>query len=237
MIFFAQLFNGYKAGKIVFYHDIHGIKQYEKTGTPISLFKSHFEIAKQHDFSFVKNIPLHEKEVMVCLDDGFKGLWDTKDFFYDLQVFPTVFLICEKIGKKGYLSEEEILELQRRGFVFQSHGVSHVSLTDCNSDDEIIYELRESKHRLESMLNTPITGFCFPRGKMSGKIYKFALAAGYKELYSSIPGSAKKTLLTRLYRRNLCQDATPEEFLWILRGGMGFLQNHYARKQFLGCMK
>lgn len=230
----ASLLRNNRKGKILFYHDVHIDTRYERTSTPLELFKMHMDVVRNKGFCICDGLPLGMNEIMVCFDDGLRGIWDCKDYFIESGIAPTVFLIWDKIGTQGYLSKDEILELKAKGFVFQSHGITHRSLTDIASDDAVYGELADSKLKLEAMLNTEVTGFCFPRGMMTKKIYNLALRAGYKELYSSVPGSADDMLADRLYRRNLCQSFTATEIVWVLKGAVELFAHRYINRQIPG---
>lgn len=51
-----------------------------------------------------------------------------------------------------HLDVDGLLELQQNGWEIGSHGVTHRSLLRLN-DDEIVFELEESKRRLEIILD------------------------------------------------------------------------------------
>ena len=227
----ASLLKRDRKGKILFYHDVHKDVKYDVTSTPIELFKSHVTALQENRFMPVTCLPQGDGQAMICFDDGLRGIWDCRDFFFEKGIKPTVFLISGKIGCQGYLAKDEILELKRRGFTFQSHGVTHRSLTDISSESEISRELVESKAALEALLGEEVTGFCYPRGMMSKRIRELTRLAGYKELYSSIPGNAAEPLEEGLYCRNLSQSLTKREFGWVLRGAMGVFKNRYIKRQ------
>ena len=91
----------------------------------------------------------------------------------------TVFVCTDYIGqpndwnykdkkKRLHMSFEELTELQKHGWEIGSHGVTHRSLLRLN-DEEIIYELSESKRILEGKYG-PIISYAYPYGDYSNYI-------------------------------------------------------------------
>lgn len=79
------------------------------------------------------------------------------------------------------LSWDQIQELANDPLVsIGSHSVTHPNLTTC-SDEELAYELTESKHRLEEKIgrNKFCPVFCYPGGAYDKRVKKFVENAGY----------------------------------------------------------
>lgn len=211
-------------GKIIYYHDVS--RKYTNQGTPIELFKKHMALLHKKGFEIVSEIPSKNKEVMICFDDGWRGVWDYRQYFIDKGIHPTVFLIVDFIGKEGYLSKHEILKLQSYGFKFQGHTYSHKNVTEVFGD-ELQRELVESRIVLSNLLNHKVDEFCFPRGEYSDDLVRKALYSGYNRVYICTPGNADKN--DKVLKRNLVQKSTPNEFFAILNGGLGLFRNHVEK--------
>ena len=119
-----------RQGKILFYHDIFPSRQYTDMGTSLELFESHVRAIHKVGFTIVSHAPIEKNEVQICLDDGFRGVYDCASWFKSNGIFPTIFIAPDLVGQQGYLSWPEIVELQTIGFVFQSHTWSHRPLTE-----------------------------------------------------------------------------------------------------------
>lgn len=220
-----------RGSKVLYYHDVFVNKCYTKMGTPLSLFEKHIELIKKEGFEIVSNITKSNNQVMLCFDDGFQGVWDCRDYFVANNIFPTIFIAIDLLGSDNYLSKEEVLELQKMGFKFQCHSMSHADLTSC-SDDELYQEIVVAKKVLADILNNDVDSLCFPKGLFSDKIVNSAMAAGYKFLYSSIPGNYFDEVLPFVVRRNLVQDTTLLELKSILYGAMSIFKKRYLRIHF-----
>ncbi len=225
--------------KVVYYHDVG--KSYTNMGTPLELLKAHIACARRMGFSFVSNLEElnSPKKLLICFDDGFRGLWDARDYFFQEGVCPTVFIAVDLVGRPGYLTWDEICELQNHGFTFQSHTWSHRSLTEV-SCAELKQELFDSRKELERRLGHEVGALCFPRGLFSLRVLKACVEAGFSALFTSVPGDTVQTIdipgyngVARLVPRILVQSASVGEFESILHGAMTPLRNRYMSKHFL----
>jgi peptidoglycan/xylan/chitin deacetylase (PgdA/CDA1 family) len=165
---------------------------------------------------------------MICFDDGFQGIWDTRNFFIANNIYPTVFIAVELIGTNGYLGKEDILSLQSLGFNFQSHAWSHTDLTKF-SEHQLKHELNDSQEYLSDFLGKEVNEICFPQGHYSEKVYKASIDAGYKKLYTCIPGNYHDNIGKNLLTRNLVQFSSPSELKSILNGGLKVMRRRYTK--------
>lgn len=224
-----------RGSKILYYHDVYESENYRaldadiQMGTHISLFKKHIEAIRKEGFEIVPRITEPEGQVSIMFDDGFKGIWECRQYFYDNNIKPTVFLPVAFIGRKdkGILSADEILELQSHGFNFESHSWSHIQLTGFN-DKELVHELNDSKTALSELLSKDVTGLCMPLGFFTPHLLEKISEAGYKDIYSCIPGNYFDRPFGTI-TRNLCQYASPLEVKLILHGGNEMLKSRYAK--------
>ena len=217
---------GNKRSKVIYYHDVHEDEkhQYTEMSTPLSLFIKHIRIIRSYNYDIVNQIIQPNRQIQIAFDDGFRGIYDNKDFFVKEHIYPTIFIATSLIGQPNYLNIEEIFELKRLGFNFQCHSKSHSNLSKFNVK-ELEDEIVNSKKELETILKSEIDSICFPQGYFSDLVLKVCESAGYKWFYSSIPGPFNKNC--KLVYRNLCQFASPLQFKLILNGGMFILKNHY----------
>lgn len=197
-------------GKVVFYHDV-GLR-YTDMGTPAEMFWRHMRHLRPED--------------RLCFDDGFRGIWDVRNEFVSRGIKPIVFIAVELIGQKEYLSWPEILELQRLGFRFESHTWSHRELTLVN---DLKHELEDSRAFLSEKLGKEVTELCLPCGLFSDRVIEAAKAAGYRKIYTSIPGDFDDPVLVP---RCLVQDLDEKGFVAVLNGGMKCLAARYRAQHY-----
>ena len=200
--------------KILFYHDIYKTINYKASdadvcmGTSLDLFKRHLEVIRKEGYTVVSQITEPKGQVCIMLDDGFRGIYECRQFFYDHGICPTIFLAVDLIGKEGFLTKEEILDLQEHGFIFECHSWSHKDLTIWN-DEEQKRELGDSKKFLSELLGKKVTEICLPIGYFNDHLIEQLKAYGYKKVYSSIPGNYCEQTIGGMITRDLVQFATP----------------------------
>lgn len=229
----GRLLYGNKKSKIIYYHDFYEGKRYTDMGTSLSLLKNHLTVLKNNGYRVVDKIMKPDLEISVMLDDGFRGIWDCREFFYQENIHPTIFIAKSLVGQEGYLTEEEIKELNQHGWIFQSHTVSHTSLNDFTLE-ELDYQLRESKVYLEALLGKEIKEICAPQGKYSNWVCEHAYRAGYDVFYSSTPGnySERLTDFSFVVTRNLCQSLSTFQFKLAINGGYKIFQRVYFKRRY-----
>lgn len=201
--------------KVIYYHDVG--KKYTDMGTDYALMQKHFDVIRQCGYKIVPEISESEYQVMICFDDGWAGIYDYKDELIRQQIFPTIFIAVDLIGKNGYLTERQIRELASMGFRFQAHTWSHQDLTTFD-DGGLEHELKESKDRLEEMFSHSFYAICFPMGRFSSSVKRKSLDCGYTELYTSLPGGYFDMKGNEMICRNCAQNSSPSELKWMLNG-------------------
>lgn len=237
------------SGKVVFYHDVFGRQKYTGMGTPLSMFQEHILTARVNGWQIVDGIPSHDKELMICFDDGFHGLYDCRDDLKAMSLHPTVFIAVNLVGKDGYLTWDEIRELQDKyGYIFESHTWSHQTLVGRyikdspvaeRTDEWFTHELEDSRTEIGRRLCKDVTKLCFPAGCFSDEIVARCLAAGYKTLFVSYPSriQEKNTAIGldrgMIIPRHLVQHSNEREFSAILHGALlpfkgRYLKQHHA---------
>lgn len=212
--------------KVVFYHDIG--RRYTTMGTDATVIWGHMACLRSAD--------------VVCFDDGFRGIWDNREQLATssqrLATKVIVFLAVGLVGKPGYMTWDEIRELQDKyGVEFQCHTWSHQTLTgpynqevpeppNGRTEEWYMHELVDSKVELERQLGKKVAAICFPVGYFSDDIICRCKDAGYEKVYVSYPGNVTDDYVQP---RCLVQDLTVGAFKSVLRGGMSLLTPHYKK--------
>jgi peptidoglycan/xylan/chitin deacetylase (PgdA/CDA1 family) len=228
----ASLFYISKKSKVIFYHDIHSDKKYTDMSTPIELFKKHIKIIRENGYEIVNEITNSHRQIEICFDDAFLGLYDNIELIKEQNIFIHLFVISSFLEKEKHISAEQLLELNSISQLkVSSHTKSH-KILNCISENETAQELQDSKNELESVINQDISSLCFPEGKFNSYVITNAIKLGYTKLYSSLPGFYIDEFLPNVKRRSLVQFAGEEEFKAILKGGDHVLSFWYRFKHF-----
>ncbi len=166
--------------------------------------------------------PLPAKPVMITFDDGYMNNYDLAfPLLKEFGMKGCIFLVYETMEKHNgwhdpksepwlkMLTWAQIKEMQDSGFIeFGSHTMRHRNLAALPLD-EVRWELRESKARLEEKLGCEMVGFAYPYGSGAYKpdVRQAALDAGYrfdfsiKQGMSPLPWAREKEAVKRLLVR------------------------------------
>ena len=169
---------------ILMYHSISDSKQerihpYYQTTTSPQVFVQHMKFLHDNGYSVInlRNVSKYLvnrqkrncKAAVLTFDDGFRDFY-TKAFpvfqkhgFSATVFLPTAFIDNNRLKFKGKecLSWEEVRELHSKGVTFGSHTVNHPKLTMLKKDD-IEFEIRRSKEKIEHEIGKPIKSFSYP---------------------------------------------------------------------------
>ncbi len=85
------------------------------------------------------------------------------------------------------LTWEEAREMDAGGVAIESHTVTHPILTKIG-EEQLRYELRQSRSRLQAMLGKEASLFCYPNGSYDFRVRQGVESAGYKCAVSTAHG-------------------------------------------------
>lgn len=170
---------------------------------------------------------------MLTFDDGHQSHAEHAAEVLSKFGFPGLFFISAgHIGEQGLLSVEQIKHLSKSGFDIGSHGYHHKPYSDI-PDDELRFQVAESKRILESITRHPINTFSIPRGFYQKRIADAAFAAGYCHLFTSQFGINTQDSGVDYYRRIVIRrDITADRFTKLMRGDLGIARYTESAKAF-----
>jgi peptidoglycan/xylan/chitin deacetylase (PgdA/CDA1 family) len=149
-----------------------------------------------------KRLKLKERLAAITFDDGYfdnylyacpvlKEFHLTAAFFLTAGYIGTSRLLPrdEKRGdteKDRLLNWTEVSEMQKAGFTFGSHSLTHANLASIDPE-QARREINESKKILETQLRESVNFFCYPFGSYSPEVKKMAASAGYQAAFVTPP--------------------------------------------------
>jgi len=132
---------------------------------------------------------LPERAVVLTFDDGYASHFEViAPLLVRHRFAGTFFITTEFIGKRGYMTWDQLRRLVFLGMEIGSHGASHRPLTRL-SQEELDRELSESKRVLEEQLGVPVRALAAPGGFWNGKVAAAARRAGYDAVWVSTIGT------------------------------------------------
>jgi poly-beta-1,6-N-acetyl-D-glucosamine N-deacetylase len=125
------------------YHRFNENK-YPSTNIQMNVFKDQIEIIKNSDYTFsnpkqfVQNFstPKTNKEILITIDDAFQSFYLEAWPYLKKNKIPFIlFVSTEPVGKKGYMTWDQIKEVEAETFaVIGHHSHSHGYLIDVNNN-------------------------------------------------------------------------------------------------------
>lgn len=97
------------------------------------------------------------------------------------------FITTDQIGTPGFLTAQQIRDVEKRGHVIGSHSCSHPLMMSALSVQQLEREWAESTARLADILGHAVTVASVPGGSYSRAVGKTAAAAGIRTLFTSEP--------------------------------------------------
>lgn len=119
------------------------------------------------------------KPVVVTFDDNNLSQYDVAAPIMDAKNQKGVFfLIAKYLDSPAMVNRERALDLQARGHQIASHTMTHRALPGLN-DEELAWELVESKRVLEELTGRPVNHVAYPGTAHNQRVRDAAKTAGY----------------------------------------------------------
>ena len=126
------------------YHRFNENK-YPSTNIQMSVFKKQINIIKDKNYEFESpknfdlefNKPKSKKKILITIDDAFSSFYKNAWPFLNENKIPFILFVSTKpIGKKGYMTWDQIKEVEKENFAFiGNHSHSHEYLVDYKLND------------------------------------------------------------------------------------------------------
>ena len=131
---------------------------------------------------------------VITVDDGGVSYYTTiADRLEALDLRAHCFVSTDFIGERGFLTAEQIRELDARGHVIGTHSASHPARFSALTLHEMRREWSQSRERLEDILDHAVTVGSVPGGYFSHRVARAAADAGLRTLYTSEPTTTSST--------------------------------------------
>jgi peptidoglycan/xylan/chitin deacetylase (PgdA/CDA1 family) len=128
---------------------------------------------------FAGKEPLPSKPVVITFDDGYSDLFTAAFPILARHKFKAVaYIVSGFVGRGGYVTSDQVLELDHNGIEIASHTVDHADLAR-SSAGSTMRELVDSKRWLEQLLGHPVVDFAYPSGKFNPQVVAEVQRAGY----------------------------------------------------------
>ena len=177
---------------IKYYSDDRGIlslmyhrfdeNKYPSTNIQMNIFKKQIKIIKNLKYNFYdpKNLekkfytPKIEKKILITIDDAFSSFYEVAWPYLKREKIPFIlFVSTEAVGKNGYMSWNQIKELERETMVYiGNHSHTHNYLVDLENED-FIDDINTASLIFNKELGYNPIFFSYPFGEYSALIKEY----------------------------------------------------------------
>ena len=171
----------------IMYHRFNE-NRYPSTNIKMDIFEEHINIIKNSNFNFLNpnnfaekfNVPKSEKEILITIDDAFESFYtEAWPFLKENKIPFILFVSTEPVGKRGYMTWEQIKEVESYSFAnIGHHSHTHEYLIDV-SNEEFILDIETANKIFVRELGYIPSLFSYPFGEYS-KFMKDYIAKNFK---------------------------------------------------------
>ncbi|MCC7367694.1 MAG: polysaccharide deacetylase family protein [Chloroflexi bacterium] len=138
---------------------------------------------------FAGGAALPKKSVILTFDDGYD---DNYLYVFQLlkarQMVGTFFISTDFVERPGYLTWDQITEMNDAGMEIAAHSTNHADFTVIGPN-ELRRQLVEPKRILEERIGQPVRFLAYPAGKYNAAVMAASRAAGYEAAVTVIHGT------------------------------------------------
>ena len=130
-------------------------------------------------------------DIRLSFDDGnISDLWHGLPALRERGLAATFFVVAGRLGKPGFLTEEDVQALARAGMTIGCHGMTHTPWRRLSS--QVLHEeLRDSRTILENVAGTTVDTAACPFGAYDRRVLNALRAYGYRRVFTSDDGPAR----------------------------------------------
>ncbi|MDD3295968.1 MAG: polysaccharide deacetylase family protein [Candidatus Omnitrophica bacterium] len=201
-ILFGAYLNANYATPILVYHSLDGKRAENYAAVDIKVFRRQMEFIKRNSYKVISldrycrllrsGEAVPRRSLIITFDDGYKDNLEGIKTLKESEFPATIFIIVDKVGKEGYLSEEDIKSfLGNSQISIGSHTLTHAYLPGATVS-ELKKEIAFSKEILEKNFPQTVSAIAYPVGGFDERVLREAEAAGYLCACSTNRGFSKR---------------------------------------------
>jgi poly-beta-1,6-N-acetyl-D-glucosamine N-deacetylase len=159
----------------IMYHRFNESK-YPSTNIQMNIFKEHIRLINESNFDFYNpkdlkkefNKPKSNKKILLTIDDAFKSFYIEAWPYLKKNKIPFIlFVSTEPVGKKGYMTWDEIKEIEKTDFaIIGHHSHTHDYLIE-KTNEEFVFDIEKASNIFLNKIGYVPTLFSYPFGEYS----------------------------------------------------------------------
>lgn len=183
---------------IIMYHRVDDNASISRLSVCPDSFRRQISFLKRHDYNVVKLEELTElvrerkipyKTIAITFDDGYENNYTCAyPVLKELGIPATIFIVPALIGREGYLTWDQVIEMSESGVVsIGSHSMTHAYLPGL-AEQKLDVEIVDSKRAIESHTRREVFSFSYPIGAFDDRAKEKVRKAGYEIAVATNPG-------------------------------------------------
>ncbi len=171
--------------------------KYPSTNIKMQEFKEHLKMINDNGIQFINpsnfeeelKINKKQRKLLLTIDDGYQSFYDNAWPILKESKIPFIlFVSTREVGKNGYMSWEDIIEIGKYDFVeIGNHSHTHDYLIDF-TDTEIKEDLKNSINIFKEKLGKNSIFFSYPFGEYSTSLKNIVIDLGFKYAFGQHSG-------------------------------------------------
>ena len=168
---------------------------------PPDLFEKHLAYLRDEGYSTIGMPTLWEalngratlpkKPVILTFDDGYADAYTNAfPLLKKYGFIGTFFITCNLIGRPGYMTWDQVKELDHLGMDIESHAMDHKAMSGFSLAG-LAYEMGQARATLAQQLGHEVRFFAYPSGDYNATALQGAAANGYFAAFLKGGGSSQ----------------------------------------------
>lgn len=169
------------------YHDVY-VQTPEESGLSSDMYKISADIFEKQIIKISELEKSAPGSIVLTFDDGGSSFYSPISHILDKYSLKGYFFIATKyIGTTGFLSKEQIADIDKRGHYIGSHSFSHPENITTFSNEEMCEEWTRSVADLEEIVGHKVKIASIPNGYQSNKVLEAIRKANIIDVFTSEP--------------------------------------------------
>ena len=200
------------------YHDVF-FQTPSESGLASDMYKISIERFERQIIKVCELEKSNPGSIILTFDDGGSSFYSPISKILDKYSLKGYFFIATKyIGTTGFLTKEQIADIDKRGHHIGSHSYSHPENITSLSDEEMNEEWAHSVMDLEEIVGHKVVVASIPNGYQSNKVLEAIRKANIIDVFTSKPTCKKKLYkdITLIGRFVVLDGMTEDDIIYLI---------------------
>jgi len=212
---------------IIMYHHVANVEKRRSDTVSPQNFERHMQFLADHQYEVISFSKLIEgmkkgkqfsrKTIVLTFDDGYRNNYENAFPILKKYGFPAIiFMVSDWMGAEGFLTLDQLKEMQTQGIEIGAHSKTHAYLPDLSYDEQKL-QIGGSKKDLEKKLKESVFYFAYPVGGFNNQIIGLVKEAGFEAACTTNRGFVRENKDIFELKRVRVSDRDNSDFLLLFK--------------------